>query len=476
MVLRDYQLKDIEQMYEMQKLINANDMGLGKTIEAIGLANKIKASKVLIICPNSLKWNWLSEIMKWADHKRVNVIEGTPKKKVQLMSADADWYILGYGALQLVEDKTKPINPKALPEKWKYKKRFKYPELHRTWDLIIFDESQNLAGRKSDRTEGARKLDGKYIIQLTGTPILTSPAQLWSQLRIVDPKEFTSYWKFVDKWLITTANPFSEHQPKVVGIKDPEAFKQMLFKYMIRTEKKDVLTELPEKVYKTIEVRMSPGQQKLYNQMEQDAFATYKDSFTLASSAILQQLRLRQLCLDPAIVSEGFSSISSAKTDALLDYIDNIPGERQVVIFSEFRKYAEYLYQIISKKSTCVLYTGELSDIKRKEAEHDFRSGKARIFIGTIKAGGVGLNLQNASILIFTDKNWSPKINMQVEDRINRMGQKNVPEIISFITKNTVEEDIEELLSVRADMIDSVITTMDVFNAMKNRLSDLDKN
>lgn len=471
MVLRDYQIKDIEAMYSMKKVINANDMGLGKTIEAICLANKVGASKILIICPNSLKWNWLREIRVWADNKDVGVVDGTPKKKERTMAEEHTWYIAGYGSLQMQEDKTRPINPKALPSKYKYRKAFKYPRLDIQWDVVILDESQNVAGRKSQRTIGAGKLNTEYMLQLTGTPITTSPGQLWAQLHIIAPDEFTSYWKFVDNWLLTEHNMFSPQQPKVVGIRDVELFKAMLQRYMIRTEKKDVLTELPAKIYKTIEVHMGTKQAKMYAQMEAESFAINDEAFSLANTSIMRQLRLRQLCLDPQMLGKGFEGVPAAKTEALLEYVDNIPKDMQIVIFTGFRTYANLLYAELSKHSTCVLYTGAQTDTERRAAETSFRSGASRIFIGTIKAGGVGLNLQNASILLFTDKDWSPKINMQVEDRINRMGQIRSPEIVSFVVSNSIEEDIEQLLVERGDMIDSVITSQMITEKYNARIT-----
>lgn len=421
------------------------------------MANKINASKILVVCPKALQVNWYNEIKKWADKNSVGVCTGTYQNRSATLDEDFNWYIVNYAMLRPVKK-----NNKWLP---------KYPQLtSREWDLIIFDESQNLMGRKSQQTRGAKKLKCEYLIELTGTPILTKPDQLWSQLNIIDNKKFSSYWAFVEEYLSTTMNPFSPRTPLITGVKDKEKFKDMLSNHMIRTTKEEVLPELPPKIYKTVPITLEGTQKKLYTQLEKEMVLECDKDMLKVGTVLEQQLRLRQLCLDPKIVIPD-TKAKSIKTEMILNYLDNI--EDQAVIFTSFKSYANILYEALNStkkfKGKVGLFTGDTPDSERERIIREFKKGNLLLFLGTIKAGGVGLNLQTASELIFTDKDWSPKINEQVEDRVHRFGQVKSPIITSFVCENTVESDLEKVLSKRNDMINSVIVSSNILEEQRRR-------
>jgi len=456
-LLRPYQEEDIQEMIKRKKVINANDMGLGKTIEAIEAANRIKAQRILVVCPKALMWSW-QEAIGWNANKSVTaVISGTTAKKKYWAESEANWYITTYASLRL--------------ESVGNKKKFKYDRFEKEWDLVIFDESQNLSNRKALHVAGVKKLKTSYLFQLTGTPIMIQPGQLWQQLNLLDKETFSGYWKFVEKYLSTTTNIFCPSMPLISGVANESVFKDMLAPYMIRRTKKEVLTELPEKIYSEVIVKMDTKQRKQYDQMEKEMLVVMAhDEVFMASTALEQQMRLRQICLDPSLIL-GSEGAPSAKTEALLEYVDSIDISDQIVIFTEFRSYAYKLQELLSKKYKTCVFTGETKDQERKSMLHGFEKGDIRIFIGTIRAGGVGLNLQTSSILIFMDKSWNPKLNEQVEDRINRMGQKGIPQIVSFITKDSVEEDLEKVLKKRNRIINRIIVSTELYQLQKSRRS-----
>jgi SNF2 family DNA or RNA helicase len=189
------------------------------------------------------------------------------------------------------------------------------------------------------------------------------------------------------------------------------------------------------------------------------------DEFHKSGTVLEQIIRLRQICLDPRILPEVGIDKPGVKTEALLNIIES--SDNQIVIFSSYKTYANLIAAELKKrKISYELLTGDTKQSVRVGQLKRFQEGKSKIFLGTIKAGGVGLNLQCASTLIFTDKDYSPAINEQSEARIHRIGQKNAAEIITLYTKDTVDELMEEMLEARGAMINGIITPTKMWQEM----------
>lgn len=439
--LYPYQQEGVEFITQTKRLIVGDDMGLGKTLQSIASADKVGAKRILVLAPKALLYSWQKEIEKFSDDARTSVITGTAAKKRDAIKAKARWYITNHDTLVSAD---------------------KFPELLHYWDLIIVDEFHNYMNRKAKKTLAVKKLPCEYFIGLTGTPILTKPDQLWSQLNIIAPKQFASYWNWVNQYCAQKANPFSKHTPIVTGVMNADVFKNMLAPFFIRRTKEEVLTDLPDKIYKPVPLKLNDKQRVLYKSMMVDFTIEEGDEFHKSGTVLEKIIRLRQICLDPRILPEVDIKEKGVKTEALLEIVTS--SEEQMVIFTSLKTYAN----LISKELKVLKISHELltGDTPQKDRENQltrFQQGKSRIFVGTIKAGGVGLNLQNASTLIFMDKDFSPAINAQVEARIHRIGQKNVPNIITMYTEGTVDEVMEKMLKERGDMIDSVITATDLY-------------
>lgn len=410
--------------------------GLGKTLQSIATADRVEASKILVLAPKALLFSWKNEIEKFSDISSCSVCIGTSVQKKKAFAQNARWYITNHETLLQITN---------------------YPKLAQEWDMIIVDEFHNYMNRKAKKTLVLKKLKTTYLLGLTGTPILTKPDQLWSQLNIIAPHKFKSFWNWVDMYCAQKANPFSQYSKIITGVLNVDSYKEMLAPYFIRHTKEEVLEDLPDKIYREVPLQLNDKQKKLYKSMKKDMIVEEGEDFHKSGTVLEKLIRLRQICLDPRLLPDLNITEKGVKTEALLEMLTG--SEEQFVVFTSFKSYANLIAQELKDlKISFELLTGDTPTSERELQVERFRSGKSRIFIGTIKAGGVGLNLQTASNLIFMDKDYSPAINSQTEARIHRIGQKNAAVITTMYTMNTVDQLMEKMLRERGEMINSVIT------------------
>ena len=253
---------------------------------------------------------------------------------------------------------------------------------------------------------------------------------------------------------------------------------------MIRRLKSDVAKELPEKEYKIIPIKLNPDQEKAYKQVEKEMILAYEKTdlagidtsrfmedddivFQKYGTIFERDLRLRQICLTPKLVG---GKLDSAKVDAILTLIEGRSGP--ICVFSMYKGFIKILEEVIKKELKiipAVIHGDKTAEERYLEIEA-FKSGKTEVFLGTIGSAGTGVDgLQVAGTLIFTDKDYRPKVNQQVEDRIHRIGQKGNVEIISLVCQGTIEEDVEEILQSRDEIINKLIVANEVYKKMKAR-------
>lgn len=444
--LYPYQTVDVEMMKQMKRVINGNDMGLGKTVEVISLLKEIKAKKTLIVCPASLKYNWGQEIDKFSNFSYVTTDYTGYKykeKRKQELQQDVDIYIVNY---EMLNKKT-------------------YPELFSKYDIVVVDEAHALKNAQTKISKSVRMLKSDYLVLLTGTAMTNSQEDLWGLLNLLDPKNFTNKYNFIDDFCVTSFNPFGR-APLIVGNKNVEELRNILIMYMFRREKENTL-DLPDKIYQTIRVNMNNKQRKIYDELETQSWTELENGDVFkADTAISQILRLRQVALNPSII--GGEDIS-AKTEALLDIMEDV--NNQVVIFSWFKSYVNLLKEKLEDKGYSVSFmTGDTKQKDRHQAIDDFKKGKNKIFLATIATAGVGLNLQNADTVIFMDKPYTPHLVKQAEDRVYRNGQKNTVHIISLVANNSIDEDIEIVLEQKQDTINEIIIVRELVERMVERI------
>lgn len=432
--LRDYQRVGANFLNTTGKCILADDMGTGKTLQAITACEDTGAERVLVICPNSLKWNWHDEVNKWTDSKAV-VVDGAKAKRVKAIEEfDGKYLIINYEAMRLHEELQKG-----------------------KWDVLILDEAHKIKNRKAQQTKAINKIKADRVFLLTGTPMLNRPDELWSLLNRLYPDKFRSYWRFVERYCTITDNGWG----KDIGMGTPEQqeeLKRLLAPIMLRRTKKEVLTELPDKIHQRFLVELTGKQAKIYKSMERDAIATLTNGEVIAAPVVIAQItRLRQIAVSTQLLSEEVAE--SAKFEALMELIqDNIAGHK-IVVFSQFRRAIElFSKQLDEAGIKWVAVTGAIKQEDRHQATKDFQEDKdTRIMLATIEAAAHGLTWTSADIAVFLDRHWTPAINTQAEDRLHRMGQKNSVTIINMVARGTVEEYIENLLEKKGESFDAIV-------------------
>jgi len=414
----------------------ADEMGTGKTLQALCLCEEVKAEKILIVCPNSLKWTWANEIEKWLKSKDHEVYQ------TKVLNLNKRFSIINYEAV------------------WREKNEniFKVE-----WDVLILDEAHRIKNRKTRQTKAIKKIKANRVLELTGTPVLNRPDELWSLLNQLYPKKYTSYWRFFEQYVDYWMNDFGGSTPmpiKVIrGPKNLHQLKRELEPIMIRREKKDILLDLPDKTYQNIFVELDKKQRKIYEEMKEDFIVKLKENKEIKAPTIIAQIvRLKQIAVHTSLVLPEYDkTLPGIKLEVLFELIESL--NKKVVIFSQFAKAINIIEnKLIKKGLKFAKITGEVNPKQRAEEINKFQTDdNCKIFIGTIQAGGQGITLTAADTVIFLDKLWTPAYNEQAEDRLHRIGQKKNVTVVNLIAKNTIEDTIERILENKKMTINEIL-------------------
>ncbi|GAA0756308.1 DEAD/DEAH box helicase [Clostridium sartagoforme] len=430
--LREYQIKGYNWLKSIENLgfggILADDMGLGKTIQTITLLLSNKNKKSLIITPTSVVYNWKSEFEKFADTLKVGVIHGSvsERKKVKENYKEYDVLLTTYGTLRS-------------DFKWYEEKRF---------DFCIIDEAQNIKNKKSKITELVKSIKANCKLALTGTPIENNLLELWSIFDFITPGYLYNEEKFKYKFLNGDDKSLKE-------------LKELISPFVLRRLKEDVLDELPDKIEKEYLIPMTFSQKQIYNSYMKDIKKKLKENKKIKDNkiVILSYLtKLRQLCLDPSLLIDDFKE-ESAKIKAVKEIIqETIDSNKKVIIFSQFTSVLKNIGNKLKEDNISYLYLdGSIKAKERINLVNEFNNRDKNIFLISLKAGGVGLNLTSASVVVHFDPWWNPAVQDQATDRAHRLGQKNIVEVIKLISKDTIEEKIIKLQEEKKELISKII-------------------
>lgn len=441
-----HQVEGIRKMVRMGSLILADEMGLGKSLQALTICavdyDMGRASRVLIVAPASLKWNWQAEIELFTDFSCV-VLDGTRKQRdKQLEDFDADILVVNY---EQVGPHLEQLNEMA-------------------FDIDIADEAHYIKGPTSARTKAYHGIHSKRHLLLTGSPLLNHANDLWSLLHRVSPADFPRYYAFRNRYCL-----FGGFKDKeIVGTKNEKELHEKVGRYMLRRLKKDVL-DLPEKQHIQVIVDLSPEQRKLYQQAieEMKIDLPGEASGMELENALTKMLRLKQICGTTATIP-GYGD-HSIKLDRAVEMVQEIieSGE-PVVVFTQFRD----VQAAFNRRLTAVgvdwrELNGDTPQRERvpivKEWSEDAAGGKPQAMVAMLQVAGVGLNMTAASKAWFLDKLWVPKLNEQGEDRLHRIGaSKTQPiQIFEMITRGTIEQRVEVILRRKRKVFDTLVEESD---------------
>lgn len=437
----------------------ADDMGLGKTIQTLAMLQKIKENDVakathstsLIVMPTSLIYNWLNEAKKFTPNLKIQAHTGTNRNKDISSFENFDVIITTYGVTR--------VDAEILQGFY--------------FNYIILDESQNIKNPSSKAFKSVRMLKSRHKLVLSGTPIENSVSDLWTQLTFLNPG------------LLGTQSFFNEEYVQAIEKrKDEDKAKKLqaiIKPFVLRRTKEQVAAELPPKTELVFYCDMSEEQAAAYEKTKsayRNDLLNSMDNGGLAKKQIqiLQGLTaLRQLANHPIMVDNDYEA-DSGKFENVMHTLDNVlKGGHKVLIFSQFVKHLELFRKRLEKDNISYAYL-DGSTKNRGEIVTDFQEDESlKVFLISIKAGGVGLNLTQADYVFILDPWWNPAVEQQAIDRSHRIGQDKKVFIYKFISKDTVEEKILALQRRKKSLASSLITTEESFfkSLSKDDIRDL---
>ncbi len=440
-ILRPYQKQGFCWMHAIAAYgfggILADDMGLGKTLQAIALMCSEKQiapagehRQYLVVCPSSLTLNWKNEIEKFAPDLKAAVIIGVAAARKQLLQNATDYDVLITSYSLLARDIA----------------------LYRdfSFDLQFLDEAQYIKNHTTQAAKAVKGISSRIRFALTGTPVENTLAELWSIFDFIMPKYLFGYSKFK-----------STYETPIVKRKETAAIKSLqkiVAPFILRRMKKDVLTELPEKTETILLSEMEEPQDKLYTatvlQTKQMLATSTDQNSGEGKLRILAMLtRLRQICCDPSLVYENYTN-GSAKLEQCMELIEScVHAGHKLLLFSQFTSMLDMIAERLRQQQiSFFLLTGATKASSRMEMVNTFNQDDTAIFLISLKAGGTGLNLTGADIVIHYDPWWNLSAEQQATDRVYRIGQKKNVQVYKLIAKGTIEEKIQQMQKEKAEL------------------------
>lgn len=443
-ILRDYQKEGVKWLYTLYKCdlggILADEMGLGKSLQTICFIKQIlkekEDAKIMIVCPTSLVYNWKKEFDKFAPElKYVTVSESKSKRKEIMNNFDKyNIFITSYGLVRNDNDEYENKN----------------------FELCVIDEAQAIKNYQANMTKEVKKIKARTKIALTGTPLENSVLELWSIFDFIMPGYLNSILKFKEKYGIKDVDDESLSTLKNLNYQ--------IKPFILRRKKKDVSKELPDKIENDIYLELPDFQKALYLKTLKNTQKTMdeiiaSEGFTKARFEILKLItKLRQICIDPQVLFENYNN-ESIKMEKLLEVVKSYVKEgHKILIFSSFKTVVNNVKEMLDKESiSSYVITGSVKGKDRMNLVESFNKDDTNCFLITLKAGGTGLNLTSADVVIHLDIWWNPQVENQATDRTHRIGQKNKVTVIRLITKGTIEERIVELQTKKKILSDNLI-------------------
>ncbi|BBM40648.1 non-specific serine/threonine protein kinase [Leptotrichia shahii] len=418
--------------------ILADDMGLGKTLQTISLLNEIyqenRNFSALIIVPSSLLYNWKEEIIKFTGITPV-LVEGTAAQRRKIISKGSKGFLITtYQALRNDIEEYK----------------------NREFDVVVLDEAQNIKTTTSQIKKAVMKINSKVNFALTGTPVENNILELWSIFDFVIPGYLDNLTKFKKTYKEAIVNPNSS---KINNLRE------IIAPFLLRRTKKEVLTELPDKIESNMVVTLSTEQKQLYMSYIKQAKSEMKkfnenDNNRMKILAILT--KLRQICNSPTLFKEDYKG-EVAKLEVLRDILPDITENgHRLLIFSQFVGTLKEIEKELADMGIEYFYIdGNVKSKERVDICNKFNAGERQAVLISLKAGGTGLNLVGADVVIHYDPWWNIAVENQASDRAYRIGQKKSVQVIKLVTEGTIEEKIIKIQESKRQLSENLLENKD---------------
>ena len=437
----------------------ADDMSLGKTLQTITLMQSRAAQgPQLVIMPTSLLHNWQAELARFAQAMSVKVLNQAGANRRQMVgeAADGGVVLATYGLLV--------TEGELLSEP--------------TWTTIVLDEAHTIKNRDTQTSKAAMMLKADFRLLLTGTPLQNHLNEIWNLFQFANPGLLGSYQQFTDRFILPIERDHDQERQRLLH--------RVLSPFLLRRTKDDVLSELPEKTEITLRVELSPEEQALYDNLRQQAIANLETGTKSTLQTLAEITRLRQAACHPRLIDPKLP-IASSKTQAFLDLVEELrQSGHRTLVFSQFTSHLALIRENLDKQyfdrqsnhsplprrgaggeasgGEAYLYLdGSTSAVERNRLVRQFQTGDQPLFLISLKAGGLGLNLTAADFVIHLDPWWNPAIEDQASDRAHRIGQERPVTVYRLIAAGTIEEKIIRLHQNKRSMADALLQDADMF-------------
>lgn len=447
--LRPYQLEGYQWMAKLAHwgvgACLADDMGLGKTIQIITvLLHRATKGAALVVAPASVCGNWKNEIKKFAPTLNPVLIYDLNKGFDLTDLGPFDVPIISYG---LLVSRSKEVKTKK-------------------WQTLVLDEAHAIKNNTTKRYKAVTSLNAGFKIIATGTPIQNHLGELWSLFQFINPDFLGSLKEFSDRFI--TATSIEDEQQK------KNHLKKLITPFLLRRTKRQVLDDLPEKTEIVLNVDFSKEEQVFYEALRLKAIEDIENSDENEKAGkhikILAGItKLRQACCHPKLAQKE-STLSSSKLEVFERTIDDLrENKHRVLVFSQFTSYLKMAEEILKNKKIAYQYLDGSTPLKKRDKSvKAFQSGEGDVFLISLKAGGLGLNLTAADYVIHMDPWWNPAIEDQASDRAHRIGQTRPVTIYRLIIKGTIEEKMVKLHHDKRELADNILAGTDKGNKLSS--------
>ncbi|MDR3628923.1 MAG: DEAD/DEAH box helicase [Desulfocapsaceae bacterium] len=451
--LRDYQTEGFNWLARLAQLgvgaCLADDMGLGKTLQSLAIILKYAADgPSLVVAPTSVSTNWLSEVNRFTPTLNIISLPGKDRAKAIGELGRFDLLITTYTLLQQETELLAGVK----------------------WQTIILDEAQAIKNAATKRSRAAMSLQARFKLITTGTPIENHLGELWNLFHFINPGLLGTIGVFNERFAI----PIERYHDRDAKMK----LKKLIRPFILRRIKSQVLDELPPRTEVTLEVEMSPEEADFYEALRQNALdilESNKERKGRHLQILTEIMKLRQACCNPRLITPDLD-IPSSKLEVFSGLVEELIGGRhKALVFSQFIGHLKIIREYLDAKNIPYQYLdGSTGSKQRQQRIEAFQSGEGDLFLISLKAGGLGLNLTAADYVIHMDPWWNPAIEDQASDRAHRIGQTRPVTIYRLVCKNSIEEKIVKLHEEKRDLAGSLLEGSDISARMNsNELMDL---
>lgn len=429
-----------------------DEPGCGKSIQTLATMEIENAKKSLIICPGSLKLSWKDEISKWFQNKKIVIIQGDKKNRIKQWKETADIFVMNYELLLKDIDEIKKTN----------------------WDFVVADEATRISSPKSKQGKIIKTISATHKIALTGTPLNNAIQDIWNILDFCQKDCLGSYWQFTEKYCL------KDRFKSIVGYQNLNELKTRISEFMLRRTKKEVLTELPDKLYETVYVEFTTEEKKIYEAVKKEITTELKEfeinkvlNDKYLSNALVKMVRLRQTTGSLELISD--TNHFSSKLEILKELLkDILQTDSKAIIFTQFSEMADILIREL-KDYKPLLISGKVKNEDRNKNVKTFQENEENKIIIMTDAGAHGLNLQRSNYVIHYDLPWSISKMEQREGRAHRYGQKNNITVYKLIVHNSIDEYVLKVLLKKHKLSEDILGDKERLNKVKISKKDIKK-